>query len=269
MERSIASYLGSECPIWEGEVPEWADQITLEHLLNHRSGLVEIFNEELVPEMQQIDAQGVPLYKQPLSTGQIISMIKKKPLLFKPGSDESYNNTGYLIAKEILAKITDMPYEQAIQELLLTPLQLADTHILPSNGHFDEYAKLHPELAHSLKKNSSGEWIKGGDDVNLSYTHGPGFLTSTTNDLLRWNLALHRDQRVLSHEAYRYMIDSKCGIDEDNVAEYGLLYGHQGSLEGFEAFLGYFPERELSIVIISNTSGDSGAMKLMEELFPD
>lgn len=74
---------------------------------------------------------------------------------------------------------------------------------------------------------------------------------------LKWNKFLHNgDNEVTQTLLNGYYIDeegsTEClGIAKEN-SDMGIIYGHQGSLDSYNSFLGYIPKTNTDIVILSN-----------------
>ena len=77
------------------ELPEYKYKITLDHLLSHTSGLRDWTSLLRL-------AEGNP---------DVLSLIlRQKHLNFEPGSQWAYSNSGFVLAKEIVARKSGMPF---------------------------------------------------------------------------------------------------------------------------------------------------------------
>ncbi|MHC5064233.1 MAG: serine hydrolase [Planctomycetota bacterium] len=122
---------------------------------------------------------------------------------------------------------------------------------------------------------------KGESYVNARYMHpsnaiGGGDLLSTVDDLTVWLAALH-DDSLFSETGRELMLETEPIEDQRgqrmaaaaglvNVRNSGsyargwfvgtqsgeYLFAHSGGIHGFAAYAGWFPEKELTIVILSN-----------------
>jgi len=82
------------------------EEITIEHLLTHTSGVVDMLRLE-------------PVFANPTrrwSPEELIGMAGSKPLLFAPGTDQKYSNTGYLMLAQISEMASGKRYEEQIRE---------------------------------------------------------------------------------------------------------------------------------------------------------
>ena len=94
----------------------WAG-ITVDHLLSHTSGLLDLFR---IPEWM---AQ----WKEEISPQALIAFFKDKPLQFEPGTKAEYCNSNYVLLGQIVEKVSGKPLEQFVKERIIQPLGLKAT----------------------------------------------------------------------------------------------------------------------------------------------
>jgi CubicO group peptidase (beta-lactamase class C family) len=104
---------------------------------------------------------------------------------------------------------------------------------------------------------------------------GSSGLCSTAEDLVTWQQALSRGQ-VVRPESYQTMITPTELAGAGQVPYgYGLGVGqgvvaHGGSLPGFRAWMVYYPEDDLALVILSNTDIPAGyALDVLVEVIAE
>ena len=100
-----------------------AKNITIRHLLNHRSGFDDIFIGEYRQNQMAFD-----------SIDKKLALLMDKPLLFTPGSDQKYSNYGYIVLGSILEKISHKSYPQLLDESIFKKLSMSGTTFLPTSG---------------------------------------------------------------------------------------------------------------------------------------
>jgi hypothetical protein len=103
-----------------------------------------------------------------------------------------------------------------------------------------------------------------------------GSLCSTAGDLLTWVNALHGG-KVLSPESYREMI-TPATLNDGTPLRYGMgigvgkdsrgvtYIGHGGSVGGFTAEAGWYPDAQLAVVVLTNSGGSIDAGDVAGEL---
>lgn len=123
-------------------------KITIEQLLRHESGIPN-------PDYSKLN------FKHHLSREDILETIKSKPLLFEPGTNNSYSNGGYFLLAYIIERITGKEYGDFLREKIFSPLGLADTGVY-------EDGSIIPNL--TFEANETGE-VKS---LIISFGNDPG-----------------------------------------------------------------------------------------------
>jgi hypothetical protein len=108
------------------------DLITIEMLLNHRSGLPR--------ELQNLSPKEIEL-----SSDAIVDLAKKQELLFQPGSNVQYSNVGYEVLYHIISKIYEKPFAQCIIDEVFVPLGMnqSGAHFHTKEDRKEHLAKNH------------------------------------------------------------------------------------------------------------------------------
>ncbi|WP_342807419.1 serine hydrolase domain-containing protein [Alteromonas sp. M12] len=108
LDKNIADYLPQLA-----ERIEYADQITLRMLVEHRSGLPNF-----------TDQDGFDWASNSLD---VLSLVLDKPADFEPGTDYAYSNTNYLLLEKIMTETLGYHYSRYIKNEILLPLNLNST----------------------------------------------------------------------------------------------------------------------------------------------
>jgi D-alanyl-D-alanine carboxypeptidase len=94
------------------DYPAQKDKITIQHLLTHTSGIVNLTS---LPKFSGIKAKDVQLT-------EIIDFFKNEPLEFAPGARWSYSNSGYILLGYIIEKVSGLTYAKYLEEkIFLSP----------------------------------------------------------------------------------------------------------------------------------------------------
>jgi len=116
LDRALADYL-------PGVVPR-GDEITIRHLLQHRSGLANYTD--------------YPSWRAPRSPSRqpidILRFAGSKPLAFKPGSQVRYSNTNYIALGLVIEKVTGRTYAEELEQRIFRPLGLEHTELVAAAG---------------------------------------------------------------------------------------------------------------------------------------
>jgi CubicO group peptidase (beta-lactamase class C family) len=92
-------------------LPEAWKDITILHCLSHTSGLPDLYE----------DAPFVPIASDP---AEAIRRLAVKQLAFKPGDKSKYNQTGFLLLRIVIERISGKPFEEFMAERVFRPLAL-------------------------------------------------------------------------------------------------------------------------------------------------
>ena len=252
---------------YQSGVPN-GDQITVEMLLDMRSGLLDFTGTEGFSAAVLADPQRV---WQP---EELLALSFAEPPLFAPGAEINYSNTNYVLLGLIAEQVTGVELPELFDERLLAPLELnatafpalADAAIPApsSNGYGFGYSD--PE----------GTALEDVTDTNPSMVWAAGAIISTADDLANWAEELAQGE-LLKPETQAARLDS---LDPDPAtASYGLglaringLLGHNGRVPGFTSYMGTDPQREVTVVIWANLSetleGNRPADSIAEAVVP-
>ena len=96
-----------------------AEQITISQLLQHRSGIHNITN----------DNSYMDYYQEPQSEAKLVDIITKAGSDFQPDSKYSYSNSGYILLTYILEKVNKKSYAELLKEKITKPLGLNSTYV--------------------------------------------------------------------------------------------------------------------------------------------
>ncbi|MGD8727694.1 MAG: serine hydrolase domain-containing protein, partial [Gemmatimonadales bacterium] len=159
------------------------DRVTIDHLLRHTAGIPCYINDS------DRRSEGQPVYewRGHYDREQFVTDFLSDDLMFEPGSEFKYSNTGYYLLALVVEAVTGKTYEENLHERILDPLGMHDTGV-------DSDDRIIPRRASGYRKAPGGY-------INVEYDNpdnliGAGNLYSTVGDLLLWNLALLTD-RVL------------------------------------------------------------------------
>ena len=111
LNKTLSDYL----PELSGQI-EYADKITLKHLIQHRSGIPNF------TDAPNFWAEPGKTYEENLA------LIVGKPANFAPGEDYEYCNTNYLLLNKIMDNALGYENFTFIQQEVLQPLQLNNTY---------------------------------------------------------------------------------------------------------------------------------------------
>ena len=217
------------------QVPS-ADSITIAHMLNHTSGLVDftIKQDTLIQWLTE-----------PASQQEILQEIVRQGVIFAPGTNLRYSNTAYYLLSRIIEQLYQQPYAEVIKGEITTPLALNDTHACLQQPL---------DAATSYRLNTANRWQEV-DDFYYPNIIGVGDMVSTTTDLITFINALFNGTLVDS-TSLTQMLPS-----EGTLFGGGLMlmpfydhtfYGHAGDTYGTHTAVMHNPADSITIAIAIN-----------------
>lgn len=268
-------------------IPAWlpmhnAKRITIEQLLIHRSGLGNFMDDQ----RWKLGADS-GLYNR---TDNYKPIIQAEKLLFKPGTNQSYSNSGYLILGKIIENLSNQSYSQYINHNIFSKAKMSNTGIYP----LDEVVRNRAVAYYYTCKKNSCKWKNNNFEAPFIGTSAGGAY-STIGDLFKFSQALYAGKllntvltkKILSStiaQSNKDLFVKEIEIQNIKVPEtfspYGfagawntfgfavwknpILIGHTGGTTGASALLIMSPNNKYTIIILSNIT--SGTLSLYQEI---
>ncbi|MFJ6427117.1 serine hydrolase [Microbacterium maritypicum] len=264
LDAPIVDYL----PEFSSSDPEITGRVTMRHLLSHTSGIDgDVFTDT---------GRGDDTLEKYVSL--LDGVAQNHPL----GATMSYCNSGFVLAGRVIEKITGTSWDQAMRDLLISPLGLSHSSTLPEEAIMFRAASGHTETGDDGPVLAPA-WM-------LPRAMGPaGLVNSTTADVLafaRMHLTggLAADgTRVLSEESVRRMQQREVDMpDPYSLGDaWGVgwilfdwdgrrLYGHDGNTIGQAAFLRILPDEQLAVTMLTNGGNTHDLYaELFDEIFSE
>ena len=225
------------------EFPDYGKEITIRHLLTHTSGL---------PDYEDFMPAGLII---PLSDRDVLHILRQQTNgRFAPGSQFNYSNSGYACLALIVEVVSGQTFPAFLKQNIFDPLGMSNSVAYVSG------LSTIPDRALGYAK--SVEKFEASDQSLTSAVLGDGGIYSSTKDLFKWDQALYTEklvsQRLLKDA---FSVHSQTSDFKGSGYGYGWYIGtnngihnvwHYGSTCGFRTQITRFPERKLSIVILTN-----------------
>lgn len=228
-ELSLSAVLAEYYP----EIPQ-ADDITIEHLLRHQSGLYNFTNA----------ADYTDWMTEERSKEQLLELFYEHEPQFAPGERTSYSNTNYVLLSYIIEDITGDSYDVQLQQRIVDPLNLQHTS-------YGDGIDVGNNEATSFRYQS--QWVEASE-TDMSIPAGAGALVSTTGDLTDFIRALFKG-KLVSQKSLDSMttIEQGLGMGLMKIPFYDTVaYGHNGGIDGFQSNLSYFPKQDVAVAFTGN-----------------
>nr|WP_288931621.1 serine hydrolase domain-containing protein [uncultured Allomuricauda sp.] len=231
-------------------------KITINNLLNHTSGIPS-YTE--IREFWDLSIQEHP-------RDSLVRLVERNDFLFEPNEALIYNNSAYFFLGLIIEKVTEQSYEEFLKQEFFEPLGMNSTNYCSNS-------KVVKNKVYGYNYSPNG--LQQKPYLNHTWPYSAGSLCSTTEDLLIWMRALHTG-KVLTEPMYQTMI-SPDNLNDGTAVSYakGLVnfsnFGHNeiahgGGIHGFLSDTRYFPEEDLYIICLINTTGPRGGSFFAEEI---
>ena len=259
IEAGVLSYATTARSLLGQDLPVISDEVTVEHLLAHRSGIGDYLDEDTDLE---ITDYLLPVGVHELATTeQYLRVLDGHPAKFDPGTSFSYCNGGYVVLALIAERAARTAFSDLVDERVCRPAGMGDTAFLRS----DEL----PGRA------AVGYLTKDGPRTNVFHLpvqgSGDGGIYTTAADVHALWAALFGG-RIVSPDAVAAMVRPRSDVPAESK-RYGLGFwlaqtGDEVMLEGYDAGVSFRtvhdPVRRLTYTVISNTS--DGAWPVVRRL---
>lgn len=235
LDASIRRYLP--------DYPEIGEPIAVRNLLNHTSGLVSYTAQS--DYWRNI--------RRDLPHETVLSWFDTRPLAFKPGERYVYSNSGYFLLGMIVERVSGETFPEYLQRNIFDRLKLSETY-------YDDGVKLIPNRARGYERSDDG--FANARWLSMKLAFSTGGLASSVLDLYAFHSALQEGSMV-SPEAYRAMT-TPAVLNDGTKSEYGMgfhveqwgnerVLRHGGLIFGFKTCYYYYPDEDLTIIILMNT----------------
>lgn len=231
------------------DLPDVDDRVTVEHLLAHRSGIGDYFDEDLVEGITDYILD-VPVHRF-LSTEDFLPVLAGRPQVSAPGETFAYNNSGYVVLALLVERAGGRPFHDLVAERVFDRAGMRQSAFLRSDA-LPATAARHYLAADGLRTNVLHLPVLGTGDGGAYVTVG---------DLhLFWAALL--EGRLLPRSLVDEMFRARSRRPEES-RRYGLACWRHDSgdavfLEGYDAGVSarslHDPTRDLTWTVLSSWS---------------
>lgn len=228
------------------DFPDFGSPIHIRHLLFHTSGL---------RDFQSLLAMGGWRYDDTMTREDAMALVRRqRELNFPPGSEFLYGNMGHVILAEIVERVSGESFVGWTKKHIFCPLGMYRT------AFREDLERIHTHTAASYFGSVEEGFFRAKEWWHYG---GSGGIYTNLGDLLTWIRVLRSPPaewqepitqlqqrgRLTSGET----IDYAAGLVIDRYRGHRLIH-HGGGVGGYMSFLGYLPDEDLGIVVLSNFS---------------
>ncbi len=232
LQTPIRQYFPTVPAAWHG--------ITVEQLLQHTSGIANIFTDAGMRQRAFQDHTPQQLLEQAIAL----------PLLAAPGTAYAYSSVNYTLLAMIIEQLSGEKYDAYLARQFFVPLGMTHTYFIQTAGLIKGMVTPYergPQLA--------VRW-------SSSLLFGGGSYASTNADLVRWTIAL-QGGAVLKPASLKAM-NTPATLHNGRRVPYGYgirpytLAGQpylrsSGDVQGFHAEVVYIPQSKVIVSMLSNS----------------
>ncbi|MDP1737983.1 MAG: serine hydrolase domain-containing protein [Caulobacter sp.] len=224
-----------------------ARDVAVAQLLTHTAGVPEYVTSEVVGDFG------------PYTREKVLALFRDRPLVFAPGTRWLYSNSDTYLLGLIIEAVSRLSYADYVEQRIAGPFGLEHTY-------FAGRAPAGEPLAAGYFRTPGGPVVAPEYDPLLPFSAGS--MLSTIGDLRRFaraaygpagvakvapdvRQALLSPVRLPGGEEVFYRLGSVAVLD---MAGHKKV-GHAGLTAGFTSYFAYYPDDDLTIVVLSNATG--------------
>lgn len=250
LDRSLRSYLGALPPIYA--------PVTARMLLQHTSGV----HDYLV--LWRLLGRSFTDHVGARETFDLLA--RQQSLSFTPGSQHSYNNSGYFLLSWLVEQISGQSLAQFSAHRIFRPLGMHGTCII------DRYPARIDHLAPAWKSDDGGNWLP---DLPVWEPTGDGQVHSTLADLAIWDRNFYgaplvgKAQTIEAMRSPALLPDGTalpygCGLELGKLGSF-RTERHGGTWAGYRSEMLRLPEAGVTVIVLANR-GDIDAPGLADKV---
>lgn len=243
---------------WLPDFNTRGNAVTLRRLMDHTSGIAGI------TELREFGALRTNLQ---FPRDSALALINRQPFQFATGTAQVYNNSAFILLGHVIEKASGMTYENYIEQKIFAPLGMTRSSYCNSSENV-------PRRAHGYGI-QNGRILRAPTNVH-TWPFAAGSICSTAGDIVKWLQGLHGG-KVLSPRSYQEMT-TPATLADGTPLNYGMgigvgtdvrglrVIGHGGSIPGFAAEAAWYPDAQMAVVVLMNTTGNLDPGALTSEL---
>ena len=257
LDSPVRALLGEDLPLID-------DAVTVEHLLEHRSGIGDYLDEEAPHDITDY-LVSIPVHEL-ATTEQYVAALDGHPTAFAPGERFAYCNSGYVVLALVAERTSGVPFPDLVRQRVCDLAGMHSTAFLRSDD-LPSRAALGYLTDDSARTNVFHLPVCGSGDGGIYSTVAD--VSSLWSALfagrivtLDWVAEMLRARSTVSRQSMRYGLGFWLHASSDVV----LLEGHDAGVSFRSA---HDPASTTTWTVISNTSEGAWPMaRLLDQRLP-
>jgi CubicO group peptidase (beta-lactamase class C family) len=228
---------------------------TVRQLLVHTSGIPNYVNEipGIAPQLRRSEMQRPELRK----------VFESRPLAFAPGTQWSYSNSGYYLLGLLVEAASGRDYYDYLRESVLAPLGIKqiytgdDRQVIARRAIGYEKRPegfIHATPWYYLVPFSAGSLLSTAEEV--AHYRRATFKSAAMSPKVRELMT--SGVPFADGSANQYLLGALIRSDFDGMTK----YAHSGEIWGYSAAHAYYPQQDVTVVILTNNKGQPTAVSL-------
>jgi CubicO group peptidase (beta-lactamase class C family) len=235
--------------------PAYGKSITVRHLLNHTSGLID-YEDLMARQYGNTPDDQIPQ----ISDAGVLALLEKVDTTkFPAGTKWEYSNSGYCVLAMVVEKISGKSFGRFLNERIFVPLRMTNTLA---------YEKGKNEVANRAYGHTpEGKGLRETDQSSTSATLGDGGVYTSVDDMARWDDALQHHTLLSEKEMQPALtaVQPSGGPAQENGRSVSYGFGwflepyqghtrmwHYGETVGFHTSIQRFPADGLTVIVLCN-----------------
>ncbi len=232
--------------------------ISIRHLLTHTSGLpdYQAIMDEHWDKSKVADNQDIIQYLQRYAP----------PTRFVPGSSYEYSNTGYVLLASIAEKASGRDFTEICRTEIFQKLgmQHTDLRTPAERSAIENFARGHIPDSSGTVFLPADSFPSSNYTIWLGHREGPGRISSTAQDLLKWDQALSNN--TLVQAATLQQANTPMVLNDGKISYYGfgwdildntadhIIVGHNGDNPGYKTQIIRSLYNGKTLIVLSNNA---------------
>ena len=211
---------------------------------------------------------------------QVASIAAASPIMFEPGTQVLYSNTGIDIGAAIVEVVTGMKWEQFLKQTVLDPLGMKATWFWPTDKQLDNKIELY-----AYQENAPAQWVeempsqqRPYNDSHVFASAGAGLWTTAADQLKFYKMLMNlgvgdNGVRILKEETVKSILAQSTRPEGMEGYSLGLgapvqdnedgWFGHGGAW-GTQCTVNWH-KKQLRLWVIQRAGGPEPWKKAMKE----
>ena len=230
------------------DLPILTKPIQLKNLLNHTSGI-----QDYMDLMESASMCESNMYRNE----DILKLIAHSKLEHEPGEKFTYSNSNYFLLAQIIEIVSKRSFPEYMNSRIFKPLGMNNTLF------YRDHKQIIPNRVLSY---STIEDLKHENFPYIFNIVGDTGLLTNVRDLAKWDYCFNQTNNDIISYVMREKLQKKNKLNNGDEINYGYglfineifgltTIGHDGAAAGYRSEMLRIPQKDITIINLSNFSG--------------